>query len=200
MMLTDVEYKNKKAMERVLKKRNQWEYYEDGLSEDMEWCLDAMGISIDEFKALPEGEYDDDDRWQIIDNVRFVPITDRVHMQVCIINRNSKYGLYILDTCKFFGGPGTYINPEEEAFPYDEVFISNCIDGVCYAAVKKANKWGIVKIADIDYANSSEHFDSSYRLTKRRIFVPCEYDTLESAQTKILNWQDCKHEIKPLFM
>lgn len=191
-------------MERVFKKRNQWEYYEDGLSEDMEWCLNAMGISVDEFNALPEGETEyDDDRWQIIDNVIFVPITDRVHMQLCVISRNSKYGLYILDTCKGFGGPGTYINPEEEAFPYDEVLISNCVDGVCYVAVRKANKWGVVKIVDVDYENPSEQFGYSYGLTKRRIVVSCEYDTLESVQEKLLEcfeWQDCKHPIKCSFM
>ena len=189
-------------MKIVFKKRNQWEYYEDGLSEDMEWCLNTMGISVDEFNTWPEGgpEYDDDDRRQIIDNVIFVPITDRVHMQLCVISRNSKFGLYILDTCKSYGGPGTYINPEEEAFPYDEVLISNCVDGICYVAVRKSNKWGILEIADIDYVNPSEHFDNSYGLTKRRIVVPCEYDALESVQAKILKWQDCKHEIKPLFM
>ena len=178
-------------MESVFKKKNQWEYYEDGLSENMEWCLNAMGISIDEYNALPEGEPEQNsDRWQNIDDVKFVAITDRVHMQLCVISRNNKYGLYILDTCKWFGGPGTYVNPDEEAFPYDEVLISNCVDGICYAAVRKADKWGIVQIVDIDYVNPSENFVNSYGLTKRREIVPCMYDTLESVQAMIMNWQD----------
>ena len=51
-------------------------------------------------------------------------------------------------------------------------------------------KWGIEKIVDVDYVNPSEVFTNSYGLTKRRMYVPCEYDTLQSAQLQIINWSN----------
>jgi hypothetical protein len=56
-------------------------------------------------------------------------------------------------------------------------------------------KWGIEKIVDIGYTNRSEIFPNSYVSTKRRIVVPCEYDTIETAQSFILKWSalsDCE--------
>ena len=46
------------------------------------------------------------------------------------------------------------------------------------------------KIVDVDYVNPAEVFTNSYGLTKRRMYVPCEYDTLQSAQLQIINWSN----------
>ena len=151
-------------MKRVYQTGKQWEFHEDGVPENIEWVA--------------------------FDDIKFIPITDRVHAQLCIPSHNGKFGIYTLDTCKFFGGPGKYCNPTKEALPYDEILLSNRIDGICFAAFRIGDKWGIEKIVDVDYVNPAEDFPYTYGLTKRMIFVPCEHDTLESAQLQIINWGD----------
>lgn len=178
-------------MKRVYLTGKHWEFHEEGLPESVEWVVKTLGFTLEEFEALPEGDKNDDAEFSntlIIDSIKFFPITDRVHAQLCILTRKGKYGLYTLDTCKCFGGPGKYISPTVEAFPYDEIFLSNRTEGICYAACRIAGKWGIEKIVDTDYVNPGEKFDNCYGLTKRRIVVPYENDTLESAQSKLLPW------------
>lgn len=178
-------------MKRVYLTGKHWEFHEEGLPESVEWVVKTLGFTLEEFEALPEGDENGDDEFSntlIIDSIKFFPITDRVHAQLCILARKGKYGLYTLDTCKCFGGPGKYISPTVEAFPYDEIFLSNRTEGICYVACSIAGKWGIEKIVDADYVNPGEKFDNCYGLTKRRIVVPYENDTLESAQSKLLPW------------
>ena len=175
-------------MKRVYQIGKHWEFHEEGLPEGVEWGMKTLGFTLEEFEALPEGDEDEFSNNLKIDAFRFLPLTDRVHAQLCILTRKGKYGLYTLDTCKCFGGPGKYISPTDEAFPYDEIFLSNRTEGICYAACSKAGKWGIEKIVDDDYVNPGEKFNNSYGLTKRRIIVPYENDTLESAQSKLLPW------------
>ena len=135
-------------MRRVYQTEKQWEFHEDGVPENIEWVA--------------------------FDDIKFIPITDRVHAQLCIPSHNGKFGIYTLDTCKFFGGPGKYCNPTKEALPYDEILLSNRIDGICHAAFRIGEKWGI----------------DTYGLTKRMILVPCEHESLESAQLQIIKWGD----------
>ena len=181
-------------MKRVYQIGKHWEFHEEGLPESVEWVVKTLGFTLEEFDALPEGDEEgnqDEDEFsntKIIDSIKFLPITDRVHAQMCILSHKGKYGLYVLDTCKYFGGPGKYVCPTDEAFPYDEIFLSNRIEGICYAACRKGDKWGIEKIVDADYVNPSEQFDNSYGLTKIRIIVPFENDSLESAQSRLIPW------------
>lgn len=174
----------------------QWEFHEEGLPESVEWVVKTLGFTMEEYNALPEGDEDQEEEnynnIHTVDSVKFLPITDRIHAQLCILSHKGKYGIYTLDTCKYQGGPGKYVSPTDEAYPYDEFFLSNRIEGVCYAACRKANKWGIEKIVDANYINPNEQFDNEFELTKRRIVVPYENDSLESAQLRLLPW------IKPI--
>lgn len=175
-------------MEKVYRTEKQWEFHEEGLPESFEWVIKTLGFTIEEYNALPEGDTEDFDNVKTVDSVKFLPITDRSNLQLCILEHSGKLGIYTLDTCKGMGGPGKYCNPSTEAFPYDEVLISNKIDGVCFVAFRIDKKWGIEKIVDFGYTNPSEIFPITYGATKRRIVVPCEYDTIETAQSFILKW------------
>ena len=175
-------------MKRVFKIGEQWEFHEEGVPEELEWVIKTFGFTMEEFYALPEGDADDLSNAQVIDTMKFIPISSRVHAQLCVLEHKGKFGVYTLDTCKFFGGPGKYLNPSKEAFPYDEILLSNMIDGICYVAFRIDGKWGIEKIVDIDYDNPGEVFTYSYGQTKRRMYAPCKYETLESAQFHIVHW------------
>jgi hypothetical protein len=177
-------------MKRVYQTGKQWEFHEEGVPESVEWVVKTLGFTMEEFNAMPEGDAEDFSNTQVVDTIKFIPISDRVHAQLCVLEHQGKFGVYTLDTCKFFGGPGKYFSPSKEAFPYDEILLSNRIDGICYVAFRIEGKWGIEKIVDVDYVNPAEVFTNSYGLTKRRMYVPCEYDTVQSAQLQIINWSN----------
>ena len=110
------------------------------------------------------------------DDVAYIAITDRVKMQVCILRKGDKYGIYTLDHTNGMGGPGVWCNPTVNPFPYDEVkycaFPWDYEYGVF--AFRIGDKWGIIEV--VDGADEEEGvFDVEYLLTKRRIVVPCEY-------------------------
>ena len=129
------------------------------------------------------------------DDVAYIPITDRAKMQVCVIRKGDKYGVYTLDNSGM-GGPGVWCSPTVNPFPYDEVkFCTFPFDypndhGVF--AFRIGEKWGIIKVVDGD--NKEEGvYDVEYRLSKRRIVVPCVYATLEDAESQLGNsydWED----------
>jgi hypothetical protein len=62
-----------------------------------------------------------------IGHVEFVNITDSIKIQVAILSNNNKYGVYTLDDYYGICGPGIYVNPEKETFPYDEVVAYNTL-------------------------------------------------------------------------
>ena len=116
----------------------------------------------------------------------YIPITDRVTAQVCVIQHGEKYGLYIADHTVGFGGPGTWCSPTKEPFPYDEIrYCADIINGsTALFACRAANKWGIIEVVDSRY-KTNEKCDAIYGLTKRRIIVPCEYGCLEEADAQL---------------
>ena len=128
------------------------------------------------------------------DELGFVAITGRVTMQVCILRRGEKFGIYTCDHTNGFGGPGVYCSPTVSPFPYDEV--KSCVfpwdDEYGVFAYRIGNKWGIIEV--VDGSNEEEGvFDVEYLLTKRRIVVPCEYVALEDAELQLgetYDWED----------
>ena len=48
---------------------------------------------------------------EVFDDVIYLPITDRVKAQVCILRKEDRYGIYTLDHTNGMGGPGTWCNP-----------------------------------------------------------------------------------------
>lgn len=128
------------------------------------------------------------------DEVAYVPITDRATMQVCVLRKGNKYGVYTNDHTNGQGGPGVWCSPTVNPFPYDEV--KSCSfpwdDEYGVFAYRIGNKWGIIKV--VDGSNDEEGvFDVEYLLTKRRIVVPCEYVALEDAELQLgesYDWED----------
>lgn len=128
------------------------------------------------------------------DEVAYVPITGRVKMQVCVLRKGDKYGVYTNDHTKGMGGPGVWCSPTVNPFPYDEV--KCCVfpwdDEYGVFAYRIGNKWGIIEV--VDGSNEEEGvFDVEYLLTKRRIVVPCEYVALEDAELQIGETYDWKN-------
>ena len=120
------------------------------------------------------------------DEVAYVPITDRAKMQVCILRKGDKYGVYTNDHTNGPGGPGVWCCPTVNPFPYDEV--KSCVfpwdDEYGVFAYRIGNKWGIIEV--VDGSNDEEGiYDVEYLLTKRRIVVPCEYVALEDAELQL---------------
>lgn len=126
------------------------------------------------------------------DDVTYIAITDRVKMQVCVLRKGNKYGIYTLDHTNGMGGPGIWCNPTLDPFPYDEV--KYCVVEYKYGvfAFRVGDKWGIIKV--VDGINEEEGvFDVEYLLTKRRIVVPCQYVALEDAELQLgvsFNWKE----------
>lgn len=121
-----------------------------------------------------------------VENAEYFSITDGFKAQVVVLSNNNNYGVYTLDICYFgMDGPGIYVNPEEEAFPYDEVVAYCTILGYSYIAFRIGEKWGILKVADIEYENRLENFTEIYSRTKRWVMVPCEYNSLDSARNML---------------
>ena len=57
------------------------------------------------------------------------------------------------------------------------------------------DKWGIIEVVDGDLETDIK-YDYEYPLTKRRILVPCEYNSIEAADAQL----GASHEWKdPLF-
>lgn len=118
----------------------------------------------------------------------YIPITDRVTAQVCVIQHGEKYGLYTADHTCGFGGPGTWCNPTDEPFPYDEVLY--CVNSFEFPAppglfaFRVGDRWGIIEVID-GSCKTNDKYDASYPLTKRRIIVPCEYGSLEEADAQL---------------
>lgn len=77
-------------MRRVYQTEKQWEFHEDGVPENIEWVA--------------------------FDDIKFIPITDRVHAQLCIPSHNGKFGIYTLDTCKFFGAPASTVTRQRKHY------------------------------------------------------------------------------------
>lgn len=180
-------------MERVFRnvKQNvkQWEYHQDGISDTLKWILETTGVTTEEFNALPEGDAEDFDNSRIVDTISYFSFSNRDKAQLCILEKNGKYGLYCLDSCDD-EGLGVYINPDKEPFLYDDILFSCTVDGICYAGLCIDDKWGIEKIVDKDYINPGEQFLNCYGLTKRRMITPCIHDSLLAAQTVILYWKN----------
>ena len=129
------------------------------------------------------------------DDVAYIAITDRVKMQVCIIRKGDKYGVYTNDHTKGMGGPGVWCSPTVNPFPYDEVkYVSFPWDyEFGLFAYRVGKKWGIIEV--VDGSNEEEGvYDVEYLLTKRRIAVPCEYVALEDAELQLgsdsYDWMD----------
>jgi hypothetical protein len=135
------------------------------------------------------------------DEVAYVPITDRVKMQVCVLRKGDKYGVYTNDHTNGMGGPGVWCSPTVNPFPYDEV--KCCVfpwdDEYGVFAYRIGNKWGIIEV--VDGSNEEEGiYDVEYLLTKRRIVVPCEYVALEDAELQLgesYDWEDPFKEENP---
>lgn len=135
------------------------------------------------------------------DEVAYVPITDRAKMQVCVLRKGDKYGVYTNDHTNGPGGPGVWCSPTVNPFPYDEV--KSCSfpwdDEYGVFAYRIGKKWGIIEV--VDGSNEEEGvFDVEYLLTKRRIVVPCEYVALEDAELQLgesYDWEDPFKEENP---
>ena len=149
-----------------------WQYNQDPSEIEVKCCTDSV-------------EFDD---------LAYIAITDRVKMQVCVLHKGDKYGIYTLDHTKGMGGPGIWCNPTVDPFPYDEVkYCAFPWDyGYGVFAFRINNKWGIIKV--VDGANEEEGiFDVEYLLTKRRIVVPCQYVALEDAELQLgesFKWEE----------
>ena len=124
-----------------------------------------------------------------------IPISDFALAQVLIIRKANKYGVYSCSGSFGFGGPGRWFNPTEIPFPYDEIKYSIIEYGFCYVASRIGTKWGIIKVSDRLYIADNEQDRDDYdgdehALTRRKIVVPCNYDTLEEAglQIGITDW------------
>ncbi len=159
--------------EKVWKLRNDWRYIQDSDKVMREHC--QLGL-----------EFDD---------IAYVPITDEAKMQVCIIRKKDKYGVFILDHTNGFGGSGTWCNPMVDPFPYDEVkycsFPWDYPNEFGLFAFRLGNEWGIIKVVAGD--NEEKGYDVVYGLTKCRIIVPCEYPSLAEAELQLgkeYNWEE----------
>ena len=107
-----------------------------------------------------------------VEHAEYFNITDGFKIQVAVVSNNKKYGVYILDMCYYgMDGPGIYVNPDKEAFPYDEVVAYCTIIGYSYIAFRIGEKWGILKVADIEYENRLENFTEIYSSTALKTFI-----------------------------
>ncbi len=124
----------------------------------------------------------------------FVPISDLSVMQVCILRKGNKYGIYTLDHTYGMGDAGTFYSPTHNPFPYDEVkYFANLEERCAFFAFRIGNKWGILKVAG-GFINQDEGlYDVEYNASKRRLLVPCQYIALEDAELQLqtmVNWQE----------
>lgn len=129
---------------------------------------------------------------QVVDTKKFIGISDQGVPQVLILGHNGKYGIYTLDGCYGQSGSGKYFNPTDEAFPYDEVLLHQIEYGICYAAFRIGDKWGIEKI--VDGGTILDKYTYNYTSTKRKTVVPCEFNSLKAAQSQIISWHDFREQ------
>ena len=129
---------------------------------------------------------------QVYDTIKAIYITDQGVPQVCILGHNGKFGIYTLNNCYGQSGPGKYFNPTKDAFPYDEVLIHQREYGICYAAFRIGDKWGIEKIVDREF--NFENFTHNYTSTKRKTVVPFKFNSLEAAQSQFISWHDFREQ------
>ena len=128
------------------------------------------------------------------DDVAYIAISDRAKMQVCVLRKGEKYGVYTLDHTVGMGGPGIWCSPTVNPFPYDEVkycaFPWDYEFGVF--AFRIDDKWGIIEV--VDGSNDEDGiYDVEYLLTKRRIVASCEYVALVDAELQLgdsYDWED----------
>lgn len=129
------------------------------------------------------------------DDVAYIAITDRFKMQVCVLRKGEKFGVYTLDHTDG-GGSGVWCGSTVNPFPYDEVkycaFPWDYPNEYGVFAFRIGNKWGIIEV--VDGRNEEEGvYDVEYLLTKRRIAVPCQYVALEDAELLLgdsYDWED----------
>lgn len=126
----------------------------------------------------------------------FVAIGDCPKIQVCILRKGDRYGIYTLDQFDMYGGvigSGTWCNPTLNPFPYDEVKYCSFFDNnYGYFAFRIGKKWGIIKVHFGGYIEEGV-YDVEYGHTKRKIVVPCEYVALADAELQLrerINWQN----------
>lgn len=163
----------------IMVNSKRWEFCDDTMMNEVYYLNGAL--HIDPFQSIPSSVI----KRMPVDGVKFFPITDGIKMQLAVVSHNNKYGVYTLHGAYGMGGSGTYVNPDDEAFPFDEVVAYDTLKGFCYVAVKKANKWGIIKVVDCDYQNKYEYFTHIYGATKRVVVVPCEYDSIDTARQRL---------------
>jgi len=150
----------------IIKAVSAWEYTEDP-------------YEIEQMVSEKPIEFDD---------VAYIPITDRGKPQACVIRKGDRYGVFTLDHTNGMGGPGTWLSPTIEPFPYDEVkccsFPFDYPNEYGLFAFRVVDKWGIIKVVDCD-SPSHEVYDAEYGLSKRQIVVPCEYASLAEAESQL---------------
>ena len=151
------------SMYKVFRIDNQWIFFEDGYP------------------------FEESNNFKYFDSVKYLGITDSIYAQMCVLRCGEKFGIYMLEGCMGMNGPGKYSNPSEDAFPYDEAFLTEWKSGIYYAAFRIGNKWGIERIS---YSGNIEDTQDTEGYKMRKIIVPCEFNSLEAAQSQILNWID----------
>ena len=136
-----------------------------------------------------------------LDNLSMIAITGCITVQVCVLKKGDKYGVFTCDHTNGMGGPGVWCSPTVDPFPYDEVKYCAFPWDKEYGlfAFRIGNKWGIIKV--VDGRNEEEGvYDFETPLTKRRIVVPCKYVALEDAEIQLGNtydWMDPFEEDEP---
>ena len=158
----------------------------DNAEDNCQNVIFKVGCNWEYIQDSQEIMYESWEESEEFNDIAYIAITDRVKMQVCVLRKGDKYGIYTLDHTNGFGGPGTWCCPTVKPFPYDEV--KYCTfpmdDEYGVFAFRIGSKWGIIKV--VDGSNEEEGlYDVEYLLTKRRIVVPCEYGALEDAELQL---------------
>ena len=183
-------------------------YYEDHVVLMPEEFKNSNVNNLQSFNIMKEEVYRVGHTWEYIqdldendlysesvefDDIAYVAITDRATMQVCIIRKDNKYGVYTNSHVNGFGGPGVWSTTTLKPFPYDEVKYCAFPWDKEYGlfAFRIGEKWGIIKV--VDGSNEEEGvYDVEYLLTKRRIVVPCQYHLLKDAENQLRESHDWK--------
>ena len=131
-----------------------------------------------------------------------ISINGSFDSQVCILRKDSKYGIYTLGHANGRQNTGTYYSPTHNPFPYDEVkYFANLEECCAFFAFRIGNKWGILKVAG-GFINQDEGlYDVEYNASKSRLLVPCQYVALEDAELQLqtsVNWQELFANIAPV--
>ena len=153
-----------------------------------------LGCTWQYSEQLSEEEFIQCSETKDFDDLKLVDISDASFREICIIRKGQKYGIYTFDYSSGFGGAQTWCTPTYEPFPYDEV--KYCaypdIHDVGFLAFRIGNKWGIIKVVVRQFDDTEGIYDVEYAGTKRRIVVPCQYESLEEAELQLgqsFNWK-----------